>query len=142
MLTTLITFYALNANISYPSEEYEIGSGQNDKEYYPITEEPSTIPENDIYFLDENFTGKVKKSKKTKKSKKNKGPLYVSAAYESQNGEVSSTNIVIASLGGVMVVTGMVLVVRNYCHNRGGYEMIQPNLGVGYGSMDNIYNGE
>ena len=142
MLTTLLTLYALNANISYPSEEYEIGSGEHNKEYYPITEEPSTIPDNDTYFIDYNFTRKVKKSKKSKKTKKSKKNKVGSTALESDNEDINSSSIAMASLGGVLVVTGGILMIRSYYHKRRGYEMIQPNMGVSYGSLDNIYNGE
>ena len=153
MFTTLFTLYALHTNISYPSEEYEVGSGQNEKDYYPIsTEEPIIIPDNDTYFIDENFTidiGKTKKAKKTKKGKKTKNgkkhrinETEFSLNYQPQKAELSTSSFVAISLGGLFFVAGSFLMISNYCKRRNGYEMIQPNLGVAYGSMDNIYNGE
>lgn len=140
MLTILLTLYSLNANISYPTEGYEVGSGQ-EKEYLIHLDEPTT------YFPDENesFVIIPKKGKKAKKTKTKKAK-YFSNTIESGSlfgiVEAPTTNIVIASLGGVMVVTGMVLVVRNYCKKRSGYQHINPmqDQGLGYGTLENVYN--
>lgn len=145
MLTTLFTLYLLNTNISYPSEEYEVGSGQNEKEYYYVTDEPTTSLDNDTYFIEDNFTVDISKKKKGKKTKKNKKyrvkESEFSLEYEHPTAELSSSNIALASLGGIFVITGMILILRSY-YKRRGYQMIPPNIGVSYGSMDNIYNGE
>ena len=148
MLTILLTLYSLNANISYPTEGYEVGSGQ-EKEYLIHLDEPTT------YFPDENESfviipkkGKKAKKMKTKKAKKTKTKKakYFSNTIESGSlfgiVEAPTTNLVIASLGGVMVVAGMVLVARNYCEKRSGYQHINPmqDQGLGYGTLENVYN--
>lgn len=141
MLTTLITLTALTANITYPSVGYEVGSGQ-EKEYIITTPDPTTFPSYDndtVVFI-------PKKSKKTKKMKKGKhfnDTFESSELFGFQSDSETNTNIVLASVGGVMVVTGMIMVVRNYCKKSRGYDMInnveQTPL---YGTMDNIYQGE
>ena len=143
MLTTLITLTALSANITYPSERYEVGSGE-EKEYLITTPEPTTYPsyENDTYVF---IPKKSKKSKKTKKMKKGKhfnDTFESSELFGFQSDSETNTNIVLASVGGVMVVTGTIMVVRNYCKKRRGYDMInngeQSPL---YGTMGNEYQG-
>lgn len=51
-------------------------------------------------------------------------------------------SIVIASVGGVFVITGLILTVKNYCRRRSGYQIVQTNTGVSYGTIANSYNGE
>ena len=133
MLTTLITLYALNADISYPTEGYEVGSGQ-EKEYFMNTSEHTTYPP-----LDEEIIIKKSKGKKSKKGKNFK-------SFESSelfgSPQTSTTNIVLASVGGVMVVTGMILVVKNYCKKKSGYTLVDnPEQRPLYGTMGNVYQG-
>ena len=133
MLTTLITFYALNADISYPTEGYEVGSGQ-EKEYFMNTFDYTTYPP-----LDEEIISKKSKGKKSKK-----GKLFNSLESSELFGspQTSTTNIVLASVGGVMVVTGMILVVKNYCKKKSGYTLVDnPEQRPLYGTMSNVYQG-
>ena len=133
MLTTLITFYALNADISYPTEGYEVGSGQ-EKEYFMNTSDHTTYPS-----LDEEIISKKSKGKKSKK-----GKLFNSLESSELFGspQTSTTNIVLASVGGVMVVTGMILVVKNYCKKKSGYTLVDnPEQRPLYGTMSNVYQG-
>ena len=133
MLTTLITLYALNVNISYPTEGYEVGSGQ-EKEYFMNTSDYTTYSP-----LNEEIISKKSKGKKSKKGKHFK-------SFESSelfgSPQTSTTNIVLASVGGVMVVTGMILVVKNYCKKRSGYTLVDnPEQRPLYGTMGNVYQG-
>ena len=133
MLTTLITFYALNADISYPTEGYEVGSGQ-EKEYFMNTSDHTTYPP-----LDEEIISKKFKRKKSKKGK-HFNSLESSELFDSP--QTSTTNIVLASVGGVMVVTGMILVVKNYCKKKSGYTLVDnPEQRPLYGTMRNVYQG-
>ena len=133
MLTTLITFYALNADISYPTEGYEVGSGQ-EKEYFMNTSDYTTYPP-----LDEEIISKKFKRKKSKKGK-HFNSLESSELFDSP--QTSTTNIVLASVGGVMVVTGMILVVKNYCKKKSGYTLVDnPEQRPLYGTMRNVYQG-
>ena len=133
MLTTLITLYALNADISYPTEGYEVGSGQ-EKEYFMNTSDHTTYPP-----LDEEIISKKSKGKKSKKGK-NFTSFESSELFGSP--QTSTTNIVLASVGGVMVVTGMILVVKNYCKKRSGYTLVDNSEHRPlYGTMGNVYQG-
>ena len=131
MLTTLITLYALNVDISYPTEGYEVGSGQ-EKEYFINTSDHTTYPP-----LDEEIISKKSKGKKSKKGKLFNS-LESSELFDSA--QTSTTNIVLASVGGVMVVTGMILVVKNYY--KSGYTLVDnPEQRPLYGTMGNVYQG-
>ena len=141
MLTTLITLYALNADISYPTEGNEVGSGQ-EKEYFMNTSEHTTYPP-----LDEEINIIISKKSKGKKSggkKSKKGKHFNSLESSELFGslQTSTTNIVLATVGGVMVVTGMILVVKNYCKKRSGYTLVDnPEQRPIYGTMGNVYQG-
>ena len=48
----------------------------------------------------------------------------------------------LASVGGIMVVTGMILVVKNYCKKKSGYDLIDnAEHRPLYGTMGNVYEG-
>lgn len=136
MLTTLITLYALNVDISYPTEGYEVGSGQ-EKEYFMNISEHTTYPSLDEEIISKKFKRKKSGGKKSKKGK-HFNSLESSELFDSP--QTSTTNIVLASVGGVMVVTGMILVVKNYY--KSGYTLVDnPEQKPLYGTMGNVYQG-
>ena len=138
MLTTLITLYALNADISYPTEGYEVGSGQ-EKEYFINTSDHTTYPP-----LDEEIISKKSKGWKSKGKKSKKGKHFNSLESSELFGspQTSTTNIVLASVGGAMVITGMIMVVKNYCKKKSGYTLVDnPEQRPLYGTMGNVYQG-
>ena len=82
-----------------------------------------------------------KKSKKMKKEK-HFNSLESSELFGFQSDSETNTNILLASVGGVIVVTGMILVVKNYCKKRSGYTLINnPEQRTLYGTMGNAYQG-
>jgi hypothetical protein len=141
MLTTLISLTVLSTNITYPSEGYEVGSGQ-EKEYL-ITPEPTTYPlydnDNETYII---IPKKSKKSKKGKKGKHFNDAFESSELFGFQSDSETNTNIILASVGGIMVVTGMVMVVKNYCNKRRGYNLMDnADHRPLYGTIGNEYQG-
>ena len=133
MLTTLITLYALNTDISYPTERYEVGSGQ-EKEYFMNISDYTTYPP-----LDKEIISKKSKGKNSK-GKKSKHFISFESSEILDSPQTSTTNIVIASVVGVMLVTGMILVVKNYSKKRSGYTLVDnPEHRVLYGTMSNVY---
>jgi len=99
--------------------------------------EPTNYPptDNDTYMFI------PKKSKKMKKEK-HFNSLESSELFGFQSDSETNTNILLASVGGVIVVTGMILVVKNYCKKRSGYTLINnPEQRTLYGTMGNAYQG-
>ena len=138
-MITHIILMALSTNLTLPTE-YEVGSGQEPepmlKDFVLITTES---PENDT---------SIKSKKHTKKHyKKGKKHFAKTSNFELNSfmepNQQNTGSIVAASLGGLFIVTGFILMVKNYCKKRSGYQHINPmqNQGVGYGTLDNVYEG-
>ena len=148
-MLTYILFSTLSANITHPLlNKYEVGSGQEpepiEKDLYLSTEEPTTLPNDDI---NEIITKKGKKhyTKGKKHHMRGKKYLVKTNELELENtipASQTTGSIVIASVGGVFFITGLILTVKNYCRRRSGYQMVQTNTGLSYGTIANSYNGE
>ena len=134
--------YILFATLSQPIQnEYEVGSEQDylpiEKELYLSTEEPNGDINESIIKKHHTKTSKYKKKGNKYIENTNKLELEKTILSSQHTG-----SIVVASLGCVFIITGIIITIKNYCSRRSGYHIIKTNTGVDYGKLENVYNGE